>query len=125
MKDFNEEFQNGQNDFSQNDLKRILEKSEELNSKFKEEGKLRKFYKKFKLFISMLKDYISGSYTEVPWYVITVIGSTFLYVINPIDLIPDFLPFIGYVDDAAIMAICVSFVNEEIQAYEKWKIRAN
>jgi len=34
-----------------------------------------------------------------------ILAGTILYVISPLDLIPDFIPFIGQVDDAYLIAI--------------------
>lgn len=45
---------------------------------------------------------MNGSYREVPWNIIATIGGTLLYMLSPIDLILDVIPFIGYLDDAAV-----------------------
>jgi len=34
-----------------------------------------------------------------------ILAGTILYVISPLDIIPDFIPFIGQVDDAYLIAI--------------------
>jgi uncharacterized membrane protein YkvA (DUF1232 family) len=39
-----------------------------------------------------------------------VIGAL-IYFINPIDLIPDFTPFIGYVDDMAVLALAFRYLS--------------
>jgi|ERR1700683_352177 uncharacterized membrane protein YkvA (DUF1232 family) len=36
-----------------------------------------------------------------------ILAGTLIYVISPIDIIPDFIPFIGQVDDAYLLAISV------------------
>lgn len=33
-----------------------------------------------------------------------------LYVLSPLDLIPDFIPIIGYIDDAMVVAACLALV---------------
>ena len=71
--------------------------------------------------MSMVKDYYSRKYTEVPWHVISSIGAALLYVLSPIDLIPDFIPFIGYIDDAAVIAFCLNQVRSEVDKYKLWK----
>jgi uncharacterized membrane protein YkvA (DUF1232 family) len=40
---------------------------------------------------------------RVPWYAKTVAGITAAYALSPIDLIPDFVPVLGYVDDLLIV----------------------
>jgi uncharacterized membrane protein YkvA (DUF1232 family) len=45
-----------------------------------------------------------------------------LYVLNPLDLIPDFLPLVGQIDDAAVVAACLLMVRQDLHKYKKWKI---
>lgn len=55
-----------------------------------------------KLAFSTIKDCVSGKRKDVPWSVVCWIGAALLYFISPFDLIPDFVPVVGYGDDAAI-----------------------
>ena len=68
----------------------------------------------------MLGDIFTGNYKKVPIGTIAVIIGTMLYVLSPVDLIPDFLPG-GFVDDAGIVALCVSFVRRDVDEYRKFK----
>lgn len=43
-----------------------------------------------------------------------VIGAL-LYFINPIDLIPDFIPFVGYLDDMAVMALAYRYLTNRAE----------
>ncbi|MGJ8743527.1 YkvA family protein [Polaribacter sp.] len=114
-------FNKNRRDFDKKHLEDVLNNYEELNQKFEKKSKLKKFLNEFKLLFSMFKDYISGDYDQIPWYIIASIGSTLLYVLSPIDAIPDFIFGIGYVDDAAVMALCLKFVDLELSEYKKWK----
>jgi uncharacterized membrane protein YkvA (DUF1232 family) len=40
---------------------------------------------------------------RVPWYAKAVAGLVAAYALSPIDLIPDFVPVLGYLDDLLIM----------------------
>jgi len=110
-----------QSKFSEDDMNRVFDKADELKSKFEKQSKLSKFFEEFKLLFSMLKDYYNRKYTEVPWYIISSIGAALLYVVSPIDLIPDFLPVVGYIDDAAVFAFCLNQVRSEVEKYKEWK----
>lgn len=103
------------------DLGKVLDKADELKKKFQEEEKLSKYWGDFKLLFSMIKDYYNRKYTTVPWYVISAIGGALLYVLSPIDLIPDFIPFVGYIDDAAVIAFCINRISAEVDKYKRWK----
>ena len=44
-----------------------------------------------------------------------------IYVINPFDIVPDVLPFIGAVDDAAVIGACLMLVERDLRTYRSWK----
>jgi uncharacterized membrane protein YkvA (DUF1232 family) len=44
---------------------------------------------------------------RVPWYAKAVAGAVAAYALSPIDLIPDFLPIVGYLDDLLIVPLGV------------------
>ena len=126
MKEFPEEkaekeLKERQSKFTKDDINRILDKSDDLKEKFKKQIDLVKFYEELKLLLSMIKDYHNKKYTEIPWYIIASIGAALLYVLSPIDLIPDFIPVVGYLDDAAVIAFCLSQVRSEVEKYKEWK----
>ncbi|MBI3961994.1 MAG: DUF1232 domain-containing protein [Deinococcus sp.] len=41
-----------------------------------------------------------------------------LYLISPIDLIPDWLPFVGRLDDLFVLAVAGKIASEEIARYK-------
>lgn len=115
------QYEKNQKKFKEEDLGKVLDKADELKKKFQEEEKLSKYWGDFKLLFSMIKDYYNRKYTTVPWYVISAIGGALLYVLSPIDLIPDFIPFVGYIDDAAVIAFCINRISAEVDKYKRWK----
>lgn len=46
------------------------------------------------------------------------------YFINPLDAVPDAIPVLGYVDDAAMIAWVLHQIGDEVAAYRRWKARA-
>ena len=98
------------------DVEKALGKSDEIKQKMKG-GQLAQYLDDVKTFLSMIKDYVNGSYREVPWWTIAAITFSLLYVLSPIDLIPDFVPVIGLLDDAAVVALCILLVREEVETY--------
>jgi uncharacterized membrane protein YkvA (DUF1232 family) len=43
--------------------------------------------------------------SDVPWYVKLLVGFIIAYIISPVDLIPDFIPVIGLLDEAILVPI--------------------
>ena len=58
---------------------------------------------------------MNGTYRAIPWWSVAAIVAALFYVLDPIDLIPDFIPDIGYIDDAAVVAICLRMVDADLQ----------
>jgi uncharacterized membrane protein YkvA (DUF1232 family) len=103
------------------DLEMVMNNKEAIDKKLNSSG-MKKYSELGKLMFGMLKDYRKGKYTQMPWFTIAAIGLTLLYVFNPMDMLPDFLPGVGYVDDFALFTIAVRFIESDLHAYLDWKI---
>lgn len=54
---------------------------------------------------------------NVKWYRKSVVIAALIYFITPIDAIPDFTPFFGYLDDIGVIAWTIKFLGDEIRNY--------
>ena len=54
--------------------------------------------------------YIAGQDPRVPWYVKLAATAVAAYALSPIDLIPDFIPVLGYLDDVIIVPLGILLV---------------
>lgn len=104
------------------DVDVVMENEEEIEEKISSANFLKKYTELAKVMYGMLKDYRSGVYSNVPWFTIAAIAFTFLYVLNPFDLIPDFIPGIGYVDDFAVFTFALRFMESDLHNYLDWKL---
>jgi uncharacterized membrane protein YkvA (DUF1232 family) len=50
-----------------------------------------------------------------------MIGGGLLYFILPADLIPDFIPLVGYLDDLAVLTTIMNSLKGELNTYRSWK----
>ncbi len=116
-----EEHQKRQENFEEEDVNNVLEDEEEIKSKFESKGKLQRYVDDAQLLFNLLRDYANGNYKEVPFNVVAAIGGALLYVLSPIDLIPDFIPIVGYLDDAAVIAFCLNLIEKDLISYKVWK----
>lgn len=82
---------------------------------------LNKFLGDVKAVGSMVTDYVKGRYREVPYKTIVSLVAALIYVISPVDAIPDNIPGVGYIDDAAVVNYVVNSVEEDIRKYRSWK----
>jgi uncharacterized membrane protein YkvA (DUF1232 family) len=51
--------------------------------------------------------YLAGRDPRVPWYAKALALATAAYALSPIDLIPDFIPILGYLDDVIILPLAI------------------
>ncbi len=48
---------------------------------------------------------------QTPLYVKLILGTGLLYVLSPLDLIPEWVPFFGILDDLALVALLIAWAN--------------
>lgn len=69
-------------------------------------NKIKSYAKKVKQYVFVL--YLSYKDSRVPWYAKLVAICVVAYAFSPIDLIPDFIPVLGYLDDLIIIPLGIS-----------------
>jgi uncharacterized membrane protein YkvA (DUF1232 family) len=55
--------------------------------------------------------YLACRDPRVPWYIKVLAVGVVAYALSPIDLIPDFIPVLGYLDDLVIIPLGVVLVR--------------
>lgn len=104
------------------DLDVVVDNKKQISEKISHAGALKKYSELAKILFAMLKDYKKGIYKQAPWFSIAAIAVSLLYILNPFDIVPDFIPGIGYVDDLAVFTIALRFIQTDLQDYLDWKI---
>ena len=105
----------------QDDIETLLERQKKIEAKVRNGGKLNRFSTDVRLMFSLLRDYWSGRYRQIPWKSVAAIAGALLYVLNPLDLIPDVLIGFGLLDDAGVVAVCLKLVESDLHRYAAWK----
>lgn len=68
--------------------------------------KLKKHSRELKKEISAL--YLACKKKNVPWYVKAIAAVVVAYALSPVDLIPDFIPVLGYLDDLVLIPLGIT-----------------
>lgn len=71
--------------------------------------------------ISLVRSYIKKEYTLISPASVVAVTAALLYVFSPIDIIPDVIPGIGFLDDAAVVAYLMKKLHEDLGAYREWR----
>lgn len=104
------------------DVEILLDNEEAINKKFSGANSLSKYAELGKIMFSMIKDIRKGNYKNVPWFTIATVVVALLYVLNPMDVVPDFIPGIGFIDDVAVLTIGIGWIESDLHNYLDWKI---
>ena len=104
--------------YTEDDAHKVMANQEKIE-KIASNETLHKYLNDIKLYFQMLGDVFTSKYKKVPIGTIAAIVGTLLYVLSPIDFIPDFMPVVGYLDDAAMLAVCLNFTRFDVEEYKK------
>jgi len=116
-------------EFGKEKAQELLENSYELEcflekfeKKLKEVPTVGNGLSKVPVIVCLLISYLKKEYTDIPKASIIAIVSSLLYLVLPVDVIPDAIPVIGLLDDIFVIGLCWNFVKEDVEAYENWRI---
>ncbi|MBW2941541.1 YkvA family protein [Zhongshania aquimaris] len=75
-----------------------------------------------KTLFNLLQDYVKGSYREIPWWSIGSVVTALLYILMPLDAVPDIIPIAGFLDDAVVLKLCLDMVRKDLDKYKMNKV---
>jgi uncharacterized membrane protein YkvA (DUF1232 family) len=84
-------------------------------------GALRRVWDDLITFLRMLRAWATGNYKLLPWKSLSLIIGAVLYFMSPIDMIPDFLPGLGLMDDAFIITWVMRMIRRDVAAFREWE----
>ncbi len=70
-----------------------------------------------RLLIDLVEDFAEGRYRAIPWYSVAIAVAATLYFVSPQDLVPDWLPVLGQLDDIAVIAIALKLIRTDLIRY--------
>ena len=104
------------------DIEKLLVK---LEHKLKEIPKVGGVLSHVPVFISLIRSYVRKEYTTLP--IVSAVGilTALIYFLSPVDMIPDAIPGVGLIDDAAVVAIVWTLVETDVENYQEWRSKKN
>ncbi|GAB4366836.1 MAG: DUF1232 domain-containing protein [Calditrichia bacterium] len=100
-------------------IKKILERAVEKAEQQKH--RILDFWNEIQLLISMIRAYFSKEYTRIPWKTIVFALAAVIYFLNPLDIVPDLVPTLGFLDDATVMAFVVNALKEDLEEFKNFQ----
>jgi len=79
--------------------------------------RMQKLVNQMRLLLDLVEDYWEGRYRRVPWYSLGVSVLAMLYFLSPSDVVPDWLPLVGQLDDVAAVAIALRLLRNDLRKY--------
>ena len=105
-------------------FKRTNISEEELKNAKEKASFLGEMAEKFLLLVRMIEAALRGEY-EIDLGSLALLITAVIYVISPIDAAPDFLPFIGWLDDISVVGIIFKILEDMISKFEKYEKEKN
>jgi uncharacterized membrane protein YkvA (DUF1232 family) len=88
-------------------------------------GPLAELWENLKTVIRLLQAYFNKQYTAIPWGSIVLLVGAIIYFVSPLDLMPDWIPMTGFIDDAAVLVFVLRQINADLQRFLEWEAEQN
>ena len=102
------------------DVQRVADEVSAIEERFERDGPLGRLLDDGRLLLSLVRDTWLGRYRAVPRWTVGAATFALLYVLNPLDLIPDAIPGVGALDDAAVVSLCLVLIEQDLLTYRAW-----
>lgn len=110
----------------------LLESKEKLNNLLlaakkkavEKKQKIKDVWNDFQTLLRLVKAWWKKEYTEVPWKTVLYATSAIFYFVSPLDLIPDFIPITGFLDDITVITFVVRSLKKDLEKFNKWENEA-
>ena len=71
--------------------------------------------------IDLLRAWVAGDYTGVSVHFVVTILAAVLYFVAPLDLVFDYIPGVGLLDDATVIAFALGSTRETLDVFRQWR----
>jgi len=71
--------------------------------------------------IRLIRDYHRAEYRDISEQNLQIIIAAILYFVSPFDVIPDWVPVLGHIDDAFVIALALKSVRADLDTFMAWE----
>jgi uncharacterized membrane protein YkvA (DUF1232 family) len=83
--------------------------------------KLRGVWRDLSALLRLLRAWKNKTYTGLPRKTIVAALAALIYFVNPMDLMPDVIPLIGFIDDAAVLGLVMAAIRDDLERFQEWE----
>lgn len=83
--------------------------------------KLKDVWGNIQLFINCVRDWMTGEYRDISKNTLILVVAALLYLVSPLDVVSDFIPLTGLLDDVTVIGFVFKHVSEDLEKYKIWK----
>ncbi|UKS56857.1 YkvA family protein [Exiguobacterium acetylicum] len=127
MKFSNQQLEKQQNQYAE-EAKDYIDRPKKTNSllqrataKVNGNSRLSVIFSPLTLFVDMIRAYQSGEYRNIRRTTILKVIGALIYLVSPIDLVPDFVLGFGFADDIAVILFVTKTIFEELTRFSDWQ----
>lgn len=78
------------------------------------------FVSRVQLALACVRDVVYGRY-RLPWKTMAALSGALAYFLSPLDVVPDFIPLSGFIDDAAVLGLVFGVAEVDLRRYCQWR----
>ncbi len=101
---------------------KVLDELAKADEKAEQQGnKVKKFKEDLKVLVRLVRSWAKGEYKDVPTFSIILAIAAIAYFVSPVDAIPDWVPVVGYLDDAAVVGFVIYSIKSDLDDFRAWE----
>lgn len=90
-------------------------------NKFRSSPELKNILKDVSLMYQLVRDSLKGEYPGFPKTKMLLVVGALAYLLLPLDLVPDFIPLVGWLDDIIVVTWVIAQCKGELERYKAWR----
>ena len=99
----------------------LSEAADKLADEQSKDNKFRQLFTSAFTLVRLVRSYATGEYRQIQTSTIVAGLAVLLYVLSPIDLVPDFIPVFGFLDDLSLIGWFIGKFQGELTRFREWE----